>query len=117
MSESSTLNKNLQTLNSLLMKERMAIIHLQMSRLEGIRQEKIAVLKLMHQDEKVIDQECAALIDKIKINNDRNRILLQSGLRLINRMQANVFRRLALTYAPEGMLNIRTGSRIFNRRV
>ena len=116
MSNQLTLNDNLQALNTLLTQERLAIIHLQMRQLEGIREKKVQLIRQIQEDnDKDVDQKCAELIDDIKRNNDRNRLLLQSGLRVINRLQDNVFRSLALTYAPKGILHIRAGARIFSR--
>lgn len=115
MSDHLTLRDNLQSLNTLLIQERLAIIHLQMRQLEGIREKKVQLIKEIQDNDKNIDQKCAELIEEIKRNNDRNRLLLQSGLRVINRLQDNVFRSLALTYAPKGILHIRSGARMFSR--
>lgn len=106
---------NLQALDDLLVRERHAIIYLQVGHLDAIRQEKIRLLKVLQQAEQV-DAASIALIKRIKINNERNRMLLESGLQLISNLQDNVFRRLALTYAARGRsLTIGAGSRILNR--
>ena len=118
MNASSTLKKSLQELNDLLIRERRAITHLQMHQLDTIQQEKTRLLALLQQAEKPINEENIGLIDTIKVNNERNRLLLQSGLKLIGKLQANVFRRLALTYAAHGRsLNIGAGPRLLNRSI
>jgi len=112
------LNTHLQALDELLVRERRAITHLRMHQLDEIRQEKIRLLTLLGQAEQVVDNESTALIDCIKKNNHRNRMLLESGLKLIGRLQDNVFRRLALTYAAHGRsLAIGAGPRLLNRSV
>jgi hypothetical protein len=115
MDQSSTLNSNLQALNDLLIRERVAITNLQMDNLEAVQQEKIGLLKRMQQAEKTPDEKSIGLIDMIRVNNERNRFLLRSGLTMIGKLQDNVFRLLALTYAPHGALNIDPGPRILNR--
>ena len=118
MTTSSTLQKNLQELNDLLIRERQAITHLQMHQLDTIQQEKTRLLNLLQQAEKPVDQENTGLLTKIKTNNERNRLLLQAGLKLIGKLQDNVFRQLALTYAARGRsLNIGVGPRILNRSI
>lgn len=118
MNSSTPLQKNLQALNELLVRERAAITHLQMHKLDALQQEKTRLLLLLQQVEKPVDQECTSLISVIKKNNERNRLLLQSGLKLVRKLQDNVFRRLALTYAAHGRsLNIGDGPRLFSRSV
>ena len=118
MNSLATLKKNLQALNDLLIRERRAITHLQMHQLDAIQQEKTRLVALLQQAEKPVAQENTGLIGKIKANNERNRLLLQSGLKLIGKLQANVFRRLALTYAAHGRsLNIGAGPRLLNRSI
>jgi len=112
------LNTHLQALDDLLVRERRAITHLRMQQLNEIQQEKTRLLTLLHQADQVIDHESTALIDCIKKNNHRNRMLLESGLKLIGRLQDNVFRRLALTYAAHGRsLTIGSGPRLLNRSI
>jgi hypothetical protein len=116
MNSSSILKETLQALNDLLVKERQAIIHLQMQRLDEMQQKKTRLLLLLHQADQSVDAESAGLIKSIKTNNERNRILLESGLKLISRLQDNVFRRLTLTYAAHGRsLAIGAGPRLLNR--
>jgi len=118
MNSATTLKKDLQALNDLLVRERKAITHLQIDKLNAIQQEKTRLLLLLQQAEKPIDQESNGLINTIKTNNERNRLLLQSGLKLIGKLQDNVFRRLALTYAAHGRsLNIGAGPRLLNRSI
>jgi len=118
MNSSSTLRKDLQALNDLLVLERKAITHLQIQQLDAIQQEKAQLLKVLQQAEQPVDKEHTGLISTIKANNERNRLLLQSGLKLIGKLQDNVFRRLALTYAAHGRsLNIGAGPRILNRSI
>ncbi len=112
------LKTTLQTLNDLLVKERAAITRLQMHHLEAIQQEKKRLLLLLQQAESPLDAESTRLIGTIKSNNERNRLLLQSGLKLIRKLQDTVFRRLALTYAAHGRsLAIGAGPRLLNRSV
>jgi hypothetical protein len=111
-----SLNTHLQALDDLLVCERLAITHLRIQQLNKIQQEKTRLLTLFNQAEQVVDNEGIALIDRIKKNNLRNRMLLESGLKLIGRLQDNVFRRLALTYAAHGRsLTIGAGPRLLNR--
>lgn len=118
MNSATTLKKDLQALNDLLVRERKAITHLQIDKLNAIQQEKTRLLLLLQQAEKPVDQESSGLINTIKTNNERNRLLLQSGLKLIGKLQDNVFRRLALTYAAHGRsLNIGAGPRLLNRSI
>lgn len=106
----------LHALNDLLIRERRAISHLRIHQLETIQLEKTALLKLLQQAERPADPKCTDLIGKIMTNNERNRNLLQSGLKLISKLQDNVFRRLALTYAAHGRsLQIGGGPRLLNR--
>jgi len=115
--DTETLQRNLQALDDLLVRERHAIVYLQAGRMEAIQQEKIRLLKVLQQAEQV-DAASSDLIKRIKVNNERNRMLLESGLQLIAKLQDNVFRRLALTYAAQGRsLTIGAGSRILNRSV
>ena len=118
MNPEPTLNKHLQALNDLLVRERRAITHLKMEQLDQIQQEKIQLLKILRQAEPMVDDPNAGLIKSIKVNNERNRVLLESGLKLVRRLQDNVFRRLALTYAAHGRsLALGAGPRLLNRSV
>lgn len=106
----------LQALNELLIRERRAIIQLRIDRLGAIQEEKIGLLKVLHQAQPPVDPGCTGLIIQIRTNNDRNRHLLQSGLKLIAKLQDNLFRRLALTYAAHGRsLQMGAGPRLLNR--
>ena len=114
----SSLKKSLQTLNDLLIRERQAIIHLRMSQLGDLQREKTQLLKVLHQQEHAVDDEEKLVIRAIQINNERNRALLESGLRLVKRLQDNTFRSLALTYAARGRsLHIGAGPRLLSRSV
>lgn len=114
--ERADLKQNLQALDDLLVRERHAIIHLRVGQMDEIRQDKTQLLKLLHQVEQSVDEESTGLIKRIKVNNERNRMLLESGLQLIGKLQDNVFRRLALTYAAHGRsLSIGAGPRLLNR--
>jgi len=118
MNPESTLKNHLQALNDLLVRERRAITHLKMEQLDQIQLEKIQLLKMLNQAEPVVDDPNAGLIKSIRVNNERNRLLLESGLALVRRLQDNVFRRLALTYAAHGRsLAIGAGPRLLNRSV
>ena len=118
MNPSSTLRENLRALNDLLIRERAAITHLHMHQLDALQQEKTRLLLLLQQAEQPVDRENSGLIGMIKINNERNRLLLQSGLKLIGKLQDNIFRRLALTYAAHGRaLTIGAGPRLLNRSI
>ncbi len=113
--DTTTLQSHLQELDDLLVRERHAIIHLRAGQMDAIQQEKIRLLKVLQQAGQVDAASCD-LIKRIKVNNERNRKLLESGLQLIAKLQDNVFRRLALTYAARGRsLTIGAGSRILNR--
>ncbi len=117
MSQNPELKKYLRILNELLIKERKAITTLEMHRLANIQQEKTTILKKVAESEKCDDQDCLELAVKVQANNQRNRWLLQSGLRLVNTLQQGVYRRLALTYAPHGRsVQIDSGPRIVNQR-
>jgi len=110
------LTTQLQALNELLIRERRAITQLRIDQLEAIQQEKIGLLKLLHQAQPPVDPGCTGLIVQIRTNNERNRHLLQSGLKLIAKLQDNLFRRLALTYAAHGRsFQIGAGPRLHNR--
>lgn len=116
--DNSSLNKNLQALNDLLVRERQAIIHLRMSQLVDIQCEKTALLKVLHQQENTVNDDEKTVIKAIKTNNERNRVLLESGLKLVKRLQDNTFRRLALTYAARGRsMQIGVGPRVLNQSV
>jgi len=116
--DNASMHAHLQALNDLLVRERQAIIHLRMAQLDEIQQEKTRLLKLLYQAEQRVDDAGTGLIKSIKSNNERNRMLLESGLKLIGRLQDNVFRRLALTYAAHGRsLTIGGGPRLLNRSV
>jgi len=116
--QQSSLKQSLQALNNLLIRERQAITHLRMGQLGDIQIEKTQLLKVLHQQESVVDEEEKAVIHMIKANNERNRILLESGLKLVKRLQDNTFRRLALTYAARGRsMHIGVGPRVLNRSV
>lgn len=113
--DTKTLQCNLQALDDLLVRERHAIVYLQVNQLDAIQQDKIRLLKVLQQAEQV-DAASSTLVKRIKVNNERNRMLLESGLQLIAKLQDNVFRRLALTYAARGRsFTIGAGSRILNR--
>jgi hypothetical protein len=111
------LDKYLRLLNELLVRERDAITQLQMHRLAAIQQEKTTILKKIAESEKCAGPECHELAASIQENNRRNRWLLQSGLHMVDKLQQDVHRRLALTYAPHGRaLHIDAGPRILNQR-
>lgn len=113
-----SLKEHLQALNDLLIRERQAITHLRINQLGDIQQEKTRLLKELHQQDDAVDEEEKAVIGAIQINNERNRLLLESGLKLVKRLQDNTFRRLALTYAARGRsMQIGVGPRVFNRSV
>ncbi len=117
MQQKSELFKHLQMLNDLLVRERNAITHLQMNRLATIQQEKTAILKKVAESGKCSDPECLKLATKVQTNNQHNRWLLESSLQLVDKLQQDVHRRMAITYAPHGRsLHIDTGPRIMNRR-
>lgn len=108
----------LQALNELLVRERLAITHLHMDQLGHIQHEKTQLLKVLHAGEQAVDEAEKLVIRQITANNERNRVLLESGLKLVKRMQDNTFRRLALTYAAHGRsLQIGAGPRMLNRSV
>ncbi|MDD2467957.1 MAG: hypothetical protein PHI97_28595 [Desulfobulbus sp.] len=114
----SSLKQNLQALNDLLVRERQAITHLRMGLLDDIQHEKTTLLKVLHQQESAINDDEKTVIKAIKTNNERNRILLESGLKLVKRLQDNTFRRLALTYAARGRsMQIDVGPRLLNRSI
>jgi hypothetical protein len=118
MHTTTTLKENLRDLNDLLVRERQAITHLQMHKLDVIQQEKTRLLILLQQAVQPVDRESTGLINTIKTNNERNRLLLQSGLKLIGKLQDNVFRRLALTYAAHGRsLTMAAGPRLLSRSI
>ena len=117
MDQNTEVAQYLRMLNELLIKERNAIIRLQMRRLAAIQQEKTAILKKIADSEKCNDAECLELAAKVQANNQHNRWLLKSSLQLVEKLQQDVRRRLALTYAPHGRsLHIDTGPRIMNQR-
>nr|WP_321467329.1 hypothetical protein [uncultured Desulfobulbus sp.] len=114
----SSLKQSLQALNELLIRERQAITHLRMSQLGDIQFKKTQLLKELHHQDYAVDEEEKAVIQAIKTNNERNRVLLESGLKLVKRLQDNTFRRLALTYAARGRsMQIGVGPRVLNRSV
>lgn len=116
--QQSSLKKSLQALNDLLVRERQAITHLRMNQLGDLQHQKTQLLKVLHQQQTAVDDEEKAVIQAIKTNNERNRVLLESGLTLVKRLQDNTFRRLALTYAARGRsLQIGAGPRVLNRSV
>lgn len=118
MKNRSQRSHHLQALNELLVRERQAITHLHMDQLGTIQQEKTQLLKALHPEQQAVDAEEQAIIRQITANNERNRVLLESGLKLVKRMQDNTFRRLALTYAAYGRsLQIGAGPRMLNRSV
>lgn len=118
MSSQSHRKENLIALNNLLVRERQAITHLRMTQLEEMQQEKAHLLKMLRQHATGVDDEEKAMIKAVKTNNERNRLLLESGLKLIKRLQSNIFRTLALTYAAHGRaLNIGIGPRMINQSV
>lgn len=117
MKREAGLAKHLRMLNELLVRERNAITQLQMHRLATIQREKTTILKKVAESEKCVDQDCLVLAAEIQENNRRNRWLLRSSLDLVDKLQQNLHRRLALTYAPHGRsLQINTGPRIMNQR-
>ena len=117
MKQEAELTKYLRMLNDILVRERNAITQLQMHRLANLQQEKTTILKKIAESEKCVDQDCLELAAKIQENNKRNRWLLRSSLDLVDKLQQNVHRRLALTYAPHGRsLEIDTGPRIMDQR-
>lgn len=117
-SDNAALAAHLRELNDLLVRERHAITHLRMPQLEEIQRRKTELLRRLRQVDHKVDGEAGMLIDMIRRNNDRNRVLLESGLRLIGRLQDNIFRRLALTYAAHGRsLVIEAGPRLLSRSV
>ncbi|NCC77584.1 MAG: hypothetical protein EOM08_14265 [Clostridia bacterium] len=114
----SSLKTSLQALNNLLVRERQAITQLRMRHLGDLQQEKIRLLQVLHQKQHAVDDEEKSMIRAIQVNNERNRILLESGLKLVKRLQDNTFRRLALTYAARGRsLHIGAGPRLISRSV
>ncbi|MBM9616670.1 hypothetical protein JWJ90_20610 [Desulfobulbus rhabdoformis] len=114
----STLKKSLQAFNDLLVRERQAITHLRMSQLNELQHEKIELMKVLNQQEDAVDEEEKLVIKAIQTNNERNRMLLESGLKLVKRLQDNAFRSLALTYAAKGRtMNIGVGPRVLSRSV
>ncbi len=116
MKNRSPRSHHLQALNELLVRERQAITHLRMDQLGTIQQEKTQLLKALQPEQKAVDEEEKTIIRHITANNERNRVLLESGLKLVKRMQDNTFRRLALTYAAHGRsLQIGAGPRMLNR--
>jgi len=116
--DNTPLHARLHALNTLLVQERQAITHLQVRQLDQIQQEKTQLLKALHGADQTVDEASRGLIRSIKNNNERIRLLLESGLKLISRLQDNVFRRLALTYAAHGRsLAIAAGPRLLNRSV
>lgn len=116
--QQSSLKKSLQALNDLLIRERQAITHLRMEHLGGIQVEKTRLLKVLHNRGTAVDDDEKAVIHMIKTNNERNRVLLESSLKLVKRLQENTFRRLALTYAARGRsMQIGVGPRVLNRSV
>lgn len=96
------LKKYLDALDNLISRERTAIICLQMKRLERIQLEKKTLLLLMEQVERTMDQESLELAIKIKKNNKRNELLLQSGLTLIGGLQKKINQRRSYTYSVRG---------------
>jgi flagellar biosynthesis/type III secretory pathway chaperone len=107
---------SLLELNDVLVRERQAITHLRISQLGEIQQEKTRLLKELQRQEHAVDDEEKSVIRSIQVNNERNRFLLESGLKLVKRLQDNTFRRLALTYAAQGRsLQIGVGPRLLNR--
>ena len=108
--------QTLHALNDLLVRERLAITHLKMDQLGLLQQEKTHLLKALHAGEQAVDEAEKSMIRQITVNNERNRVLLESGLKLVKRLQDNTFRRLALTYAAHGRsLQIGVGPRVLNR--
>lgn len=109
---------HLRSLNDLLIRERHAITHLRMEQLARIQEEKTELLKRLHQAEPVVDGQEIAIIAAITLNNERNRMLLESGLKIVSRLQDKIFQRSALTYgARVGSLVIGAGPRLLNRSI
>ena len=116
--QSLTPENSLQALNDLLILERQAITHLRMSQLGEIQHEKTRLLKLLQQRENQVNDDEKAVIRSIQANNERNRTLLESGLKIVKRLQDNTFHRMALTYAARGRsMHIGVGPRVLNRSV
>lgn len=116
MNKQAPRTQTLQALNDLLVRERLAITHLRMDQLGLLQQEKTQLLKALHDGQQTVDEAEKSMIRQITVNNERNRVLLESGLKLVKRMQDNTFRRLALTYAAHGRsLQIGVGPRVLNR--
>ncbi|MBU0946355.1 MAG: hypothetical protein KJ804_03175 [Proteobacteria bacterium] len=97
-----TLKHYLRVLDALIVRERTAIIYSQMKRLSIIQHEKKTLLLLMQQVERVVDQESLDLAIKIKRDNKRNELLLQSGLKLICGLRQNNNRRRSFAYSSAG---------------
>jgi flagellar biosynthesis/type III secretory pathway chaperone len=116
--EHTTLRKELQALNDLLIRERIAITNMQMDLLGEIQQNKTSLLLHIQQLDEPADHECRELAKQVQANNKRNGWLLRSGLKLIARMKTLTQRKLAVTYTAHGRsLNIDTGPKIIARRL
>lgn len=116
--EQTTLRKQLEILNDLLIRERIAITNLQMDQLRNMQQDKTALLLAIGQIEETADAECRELARSVQANNKRNGWLLRSGLKLVARMQTLTRRKLVLTYTAHGRsLNIDGGPKILTRRL
>lgn len=102
MENQSMLKHYLQMLDELIVRERTAIIYSKMEILEDIQQEKSTLLILLQHVDRVVDQETLELAIRIRKNNRRNELLLQSGLKLVRGLQKSVYRRRSLTYSAEG---------------
>lgn len=119
--EETSMLLQLQKLNDLLLRERIAISNLQMDRLSELQQDKTALLATISQSSQsgeAADAQCRELAARVKANNLRNGWLLRSGLKLVGRLQALTRRKLAVTYTAHGRaLQIEAGPKVFTRRV
>lgn len=108
----------LHTLNDLITRERIAITKLQMTRLSELQDEKTRLLQALHENDDEMTDDCRLFAAQVRQNNRRNAWILRTGLQLISKLQNNVERRLALTYAPGGRkLRIDDAPRILDRRL
>lgn len=115
--EHSTILKNLQSLNDLLIKERVAITKLDMNRLKVLQQEKTALLYLIREDGTELDEECLTITTKIRKSNKRNSWLLRHGLKVVKKLRSINLTKQTLTYNPHGTsLNFDGGPRLLTRR-
>lgn len=106
MTKQSLLNQYLHLLDDLIVRERTAIIYSKMEMLESIQQEKSTLLILLQHVDLSVDEETIDLAVKIRENNKRNELLLQSGLKLICGLRKNINRRRSSTYSSGGRSEI-----------